>query len=176
MALPDLFETDRLRAERLTETDRADVGRMDTDPEFVARIGGVRTASVTDAYVETNLRHWTEYGFGVWILRDRMTGDLAGRALLRHVTVEGVDEVEIGYGLFPAFWGRGLATEIATALVRMAFEDLGLSSVIALTTPGHVRSLRVMTKAGLAYERDVTHADVPHVVFRATRPEPPDAS
>ena len=171
MLLPDSFETARLRAERIRADHRDDLGRMDRDPQFMAKLGGVRSASATDEYLESSLQHWSEYGYGVWMLRDRHDGRLAGRALLRHVLIEGVDEVEVGYGLLAEFWGRGLGTEIATTLVRMAFDDLGLPSVIALTLPDHVRSQRVMTKAGLSYDRDVVHADLPHVLFRARQPD-----
>jgi len=170
MVPSETFETARLRAERIRPEHRDDLCLMDTDPDLMAKLGGVRPASVTDDYLESSLRHWQEYGHGVWILRDRHTGRLAGRALLRHVPIEGVDEVEVGYGLFPEFWGRGLATEIAQRIVRLAFDDLQLPSVIALTLPDHVTSQRVMTKAGFTYERDVTHAGLPHVLYRARRP------
>jgi len=169
MALPDVFETKRLRAERVRASHRDDLGRMDTDPGMMARLGGVRPASITDDYLDSSLRHWDEYGYGVWILRDRQDGRLAGRALLRHVLLEGTDEVEVGYGFFPEFWGRGLATEIAARLVGMAFDDLGLSSVIALTLPDHAKSQRVMTKVGLSYERHVVHAGLQHVLYRVRR-------
>ncbi len=169
MVLPDRFETERLCAERVELGHRDDLRRMDGNPELMARLGGVRPASVTDEYLENSIRHWSEFGFGVWILRDRQTGRLAGRALLRHVPIDGMDEIEVGYGLFPEFWGRGLATEIAAAIVRMAFDDLGLPSVIALTVPDHVKSQRVMTKVGMTYERHVMHAGLQHVLYRARR-------
>jgi len=175
MALPDVFETDRLRAERIRQSHREDLGRMDTDPGMMARLGGVRPASITDDYLESSLRHWGEYGYGVWIMRDRESGRLAGRALLRHVLIDGIDEVEVGYGFFPEFWGRGLATEIAARLVGMAFDDLGLSSVIALTLPDHTKSQRVMNKVGLSYERHVMHAGLQHVLYRVRRPEPDES-
>jgi RimJ/RimL family protein N-acetyltransferase len=80
--------------------------------------------------------------------------------------VGGVDEVEVGYGLMPEYWGRGLATEIARACVRIGFDQLGLRSLVAITRPVNVASQRVMLKAGLAYERDIVHAGVPHMLFR----------
>jgi RimJ/RimL family protein N-acetyltransferase len=92
-----------------------------------------------------------------------------GRAILRHLDVAGVDEVEVGYGFVPEYWGRGLATEIAQACVRIGFERLRLASLVAITTPANVRSQRVMAKAGLVYERDIVHAGVPHVLFRINR-------
>src|SRR5882724_1339052 len=122
--------------------------------------------SGTAAYLEMNLKHWADHGFGMWMLRDAISSAVIGRAILRHLDVEGVDEVEVGYGIMPECWGRGLATEIAQACVRVGFEQLGLSSLVAITTPPNLASQRVMTKAALAYERDIVHAGTPHLLFR----------
>jgi [ribosomal protein S5]-alanine N-acetyltransferase len=168
MAL-DSFSTARLMAERLTGAHLPDLRRMDEDELFMARLGGVRDSRGTAAYLAWNLGHWTEYGFGLWILRDTATGGMVGRAVLRHLDVEGVDEVEVGYGLVPEVWGRGLATEVAVACVGIGRERLGLESIVAITLPDHAASQRVMLKAGLIYERDFVHAGLPHVLFRTQR-------
>jgi ribosomal-protein-alanine N-acetyltransferase len=113
-----------------------------------------------------NVKHWADHGFGMWMLRDAATADVIGRAILHHLSVEGVDEVEVGYGFMPEYWGRGLGTEVAGACVRIGFEQLQLSSIVAITTPANIASRRVMQKVGLAYERDISHAGTPHVLFR----------
>jgi RimJ/RimL family protein N-acetyltransferase len=132
----------------------------------MARLGGVRDKAGTVAYLETNVKHWADHGFGLWMLRDAASSAVIGRAILRHLDVGGVDEIEVGYGFMPAYWGRGLATEIAQALVRLGFEQLHLPSIVAITTPANLASQRVMQKAGLVYERDIVHAGVPHLLFR----------
>ena len=142
---------------------------MDEDPQFMALLGGVRDTAGTVTYLETNVKHWADHGFGMWMLRDAATNAVVGRAILRHLAVEGVDEVEVGYGLLPEYWGRGLATEIAQACVRIGFQQLQLRSIVAITTPPNIASQRVMEKAGLAYDRDIVHAGVPHVLFRTSR-------
>ena len=142
---------------------------MDQDPQFMALLGGVRDTAGTVTYLETNVKHWADHGFGMWMLRDAATNAVVGRAILRHLAVEGVDEVEVGYGLLPEYWGRGLATEIAQACVRIGFQQLRLRSIVAITTPPNIASQRVMEKAGLAYDRDIVHAGVTHVLFRTSR-------
>jgi ribosomal-protein-alanine N-acetyltransferase len=143
-----------------------DLRCMDENERFMALLGGVRDEPGTVAYLEMNVKHWTEHGFGMWMLRDATTSVVIGRAILRHLDVEGVDEVEVGYGFMPEYWGRGLATEIANACVRLGFDRFGLRSMVAITTPPNHASQRVMTKAGLVYERDIVHAGVPHRLFR----------
>jgi RimJ/RimL family protein N-acetyltransferase len=163
----DSFSTPRLLAERLTSAHLPDVRRMDQNEEFMAHLGGVRDEAASLTYVERNLAHWTTHGFGLWILRDPSQRAVIGRAVLRHLDVEGADEVEIGYGFYPEFWGRGLATEVARACVRIGLAQLSLTSVVAVTVPTHHASQRVMVKAGLAYEREIIHQGLPHALFRA---------
>ena len=162
----DSFSTARLVAEPLTGAHLPDLRRMDQDELFMAHLGGVRDEDGTAAYLARNLEHWAEYGFGLWMLRDGATGDMVGRAVLRHLDVEGVDEVEVGYGFVPGLWGRGLATEVARACVRLGLDRLRVGSLVAITLPDNAASQRVMLKAGLLYERDIVHAGSPHVLFR----------
>jgi RimJ/RimL family protein N-acetyltransferase len=162
----DSFLTPRLHAERVTAAHWLDLRRMDENEGFMALLGGVRDKAGTVAYLEMNLKHWSDHGFGMWMLRDGATTAVIGRAILRHLDVEGTDEVEVGYGFMPEYWGRGLATEVANACISIGHEQLGLSSLVAITTPANLASQRVMGKAGLVYERDIVHAGVPHLLFR----------
>ena len=73
--------------------------------------------------------------------------------LLPHVN--GRPEVEIGYRLARAWWGRGYATEAVLAARDYAFDTLGLSRLIALIDPANAASIRVARKAGMHYETDV---------------------
>jgi RimJ/RimL family protein N-acetyltransferase len=143
---------------------------MDSDELMMAMLGGIRDEAATSDYLSRNLDHWAEHNFGIWMLRDRQTGAMIGRAVLRHLEIDGHDEVEVGYGFLPQFWGRGLATEIARACVRIGLEELRFPSLVAITLTTNRGSQRVLEKAGLRHERDIMHAGVPHALFR-TRPE-----
>lgn len=59
---------------------------------------------------------------------------------------------ELGYSLSEDYWGRGIMTEAGQAVLKYAFEDLGLSVVSIVTTPDNRRSLRVIEKLGFTYE------------------------
>jgi RimJ/RimL family protein N-acetyltransferase len=166
MPFPDAFATERLVAERLRPEHYSDLLRMHSDPVQMALLGGVRDEAQTGEYLEKNLAHWDSHGFGAWMLRESAGGGIVGRAILRHLDVDGVDEVEVGYSLDPAFWGRGLATEIAAGCLAHARDDLSLATVVAVTLPHNTRSRRVLEKVGMAYDRDWMHADVPHVLYR----------
>jgi RimJ/RimL family protein N-acetyltransferase len=57
-------------------------------------------------------------------------------------------EVEVVYELVRDQWGRGMATEVAGACVAVAFGELGLALVVALSYP-ETPSVRVMQKIGM---------------------------
>jgi len=162
-----MFTLPGLVAERLTRADRHHLRRIDRDPEVMASMGGVRTGAATDAYLERNLEHWVEHGFGIWILRDPGSGSMIGRAGLRHILVEQTEEVELAYALLPEWWGRGLGTAAARGCVTIAREWIGLPSVVGLVLPDNRRSQRVLAKAALLPEREVLHGGRPHLLYRS---------
>lgn len=163
---PTTFVLRRLFAERLTEAHLPLLRRMDNNAQLMASLGGVRSDAETKAYLERNLAHWEEHGFGIWILRDPTTGRVIGRAGLRHLSIEGAPEVELAFALLPEFWGRGLATDAARACVTIGREWLGLPSVVALTTADNLASQRVLLKAAMVPEREVPHGGRSHVLYR----------
>ena len=158
----------RLQLVRIGASDLPELTRMHRDPRVMATLGGLRSEESSVALLRGLEDHWEEHGFGLWTLRESATGRFAGRGGLRRVTIEGRDEVEVAYALLPEFWGQGLATEVAVASVRVGFDALELHDLVSFTLPTHAASRRVMTKAGFAYERDVGHAGLPHVLYRIT--------
>ena len=162
----DSFRTERLLAERLREEHLGEIQRMHRDPNVIATLGGFRSDEETARYLQDNLDHWDRYGYGMWVLSHRADGRFVGRAGLRNTSVGGNDEVELAYALMPDYWGRGLATEMAKEILKLAFEKLDLEDIVCFTLPTNLASRRVMEKAGFVYERDVVHAGSPHVLYR----------
>lgn len=168
MPFPDSFSTARLEAERLTTGHLPELVRMHRDRAVMVHLGGLREPDQTLEYLDRNLQHWDDHGFGLWILRQSGGGDAVGRAVLRHVLIEGVDEVEVGYAFYEPYWGRGLATEVTAACLDHAREELGLDSIVAITSPGNHASQHVLQKAGLVLDREFLHLDAPALLFRRT--------
>jgi [ribosomal protein S5]-alanine N-acetyltransferase len=139
---------------------------FDTDAAVMATLGGVRSENETWENLRTGLEHWERNGFGTWVFHARDSGEVVGTATLRRVQIDGRDEVEVGYRVAADWWGRGIATEMATALVGVARERLALEEIVAFTLPHNVGSRRVMEKAGFRYERDIEWAALPHVLYR----------
>ncbi len=121
---------------------------------------------VVGQWLARALAHWDRHGYGPWLLRTRDDAQFVGRAGLKSIQMNGEDAVELGYALAPEFWGRGLATEISRAILKVAFEQLHLPSVICFTLTTNHASRKVMKKCGFRFEREGMHADLPHVFYR----------
>ena len=163
------FCTDCLIAERITETHFDELLQMHRDEKVMATLGGVRIAEAwTREFLGKSSAHWNQHGFGLWVFRDKTNGKFAGRGGLRHIVVTGNEEVELAYALMPAYWGQGHATEIAKRSLKIGFEMLHLTNIVCFTMTTNYASQRVMQKAGFSYERNITHANLPHVLYRMT--------
>lgn len=192
---PEVLDTARLTAERIGPQHREALISLHADPQVMATMGGCQDSDQTAAFITTSDRHWAAEGFGMYALFARLE-DLtalsdeaaasaalssvrsgtpnermfAGRAGLRRCVVDQAHRVEIAYAFHAACWGRGLATEIASALASIAFTDLSLAEVVAFALPHNAASRRVMEKIGMRYEREFLHHDLHHVLY-ALRPD-----
>ena len=96
------------------------------------------------------LGHWALRGFGQWVLEERESGELLGRAGLNRP--EGWPGLEVAWTLARPHWGNGYATEAGRASLDWAFHTLGADHVISLIAPGNERSQRVAERLGEEYE------------------------
>jgi [ribosomal protein S5]-alanine N-acetyltransferase len=168
----DRVQTERMVGERLRADHAAELVTLLQDPRVWPTLWAADRAPSereVEVWLEGALEHWERHGFGLWLLCDRISGEMMGRGGLEYTTASGALEVEVAWAIVPERWGQGLATELAHASLSTAFEVLDLDQVIALTLPHNVASRRVMEKARFAYERDIVHAGLPHVLYRRSR-------
>jgi [ribosomal protein S5]-alanine N-acetyltransferase len=167
------IETQRMVCERVQLDQAPEHLRLLLDPRVSATLRP-RRESPTEAEildgVAAKVEHWERHGFGMWLLRDRQTGEMIGRGGLQYTYTAGLNDVEAGWAIVPERWGQGLATELAHASVEVGFEQLGLLEIVAFTLPTNIASRRVMEKAGFQFDRGIVHAGVPHLLYRC-RPD-----
>lgn len=164
----DERRTARLRMRRMRAEDLDDLDRMHRNEQVMATLGGLKTRAQSAEFLERVLAYWEQRGFGLWMIFDLHSGRFAGRGGVHPVTVEGEPEVELAYAFMPEFWRQGLATELAEESLRVGFDVLRLDHLVCFTLPTNQGSRRVMEKVGFTYERDIVHADLPHVLYRLT--------
>jgi RimJ/RimL family protein N-acetyltransferase len=111
-----------------------------------------------------DLRHWREAGFGPWVLVEE-GGEAVGRVGLHRTSIGGELVTELAWTVRPGWQGRGLATAAALAGVELA-RSVGLEQLVALVLPANLASRRVAEKAGMTTSGEVTHAGLPHLLYR----------
>jgi len=144
----DRLQTESVLLEPLTLDDFPWLFVLYADEEVMRYIGhGPRTEEESRKNLEWLLGHGERLPFGYWVLRDRAGGERLGGAVLMRRR-EGTP-VELGFMLARPAWGRGLATQVAQALVVHAFADLVLPELQAFTDVENTASAAVLRKAGM---------------------------
>jgi RimJ/RimL family protein N-acetyltransferase len=168
--IPDAIETARLRGELPGPQHLDGWHALMSHDDVVAtmwpgRLGGARTRAQILEIINRDARHREQWGLSPWAVVLPDGGDSIGRIGLAPTRIEEKHEIELAWMLHPDHWGRGYVTEIARESVRIAFGDLGLEHLVALTLTHNERSENVMKALGMTYDREVTHAGLPHVVY-----------
>jgi RimJ/RimL family protein N-acetyltransferase len=173
-----VLETERLRLRTWKETDREPFARMNADPRVMEFFPGVLSRSQSDELADKCEEHFTVGGFTFFAAELRQPEEFIG---FTGLAVPSFDAhftpcVEIGWRLAAKYWGQGLATEAARAVLHHGFETLRIDEIVALTVPANVRSRRVMEKIGMMRDPadDFDHPGLPqghalrrHVLYRA---------
>jgi RimJ/RimL family protein N-acetyltransferase len=174
---PEL-RTERLLLRRWRASDLEPFAAMNADAAVMEHFPAPLSAEQSDALVKRIERCFEERGYGLWAVEVLDEGVFAGFVGLEPV----VDEllpfapaVELGWRLAQPFWGRGIASETASAAVEFAFEQLALTDLVSYTAAINVRSRRVMERLGMRRDpaEDFVHPGLParhqlapHVLYR----------
>ena len=164
---PCWLTTDRLGLRRFATTDLGWLSSLYADPEVTRYLGGTKTeAQVKKMLAERILDYYEAHpGLGIWMTIEQATGAPVGFHLINHIRGESI--IQVGFGLTRSAWGRGFATEMASALLRYAFLDLELESIAGMASLANVASQRVLQKIGL--QRHGERA-FPHPAYAAQGP------
>lgn len=118
------------------------------------------------------LERWRKYGFGQFGVFDKADEKLIGYCGLQ--PLDGTEEIEIYYGFYKDYWGRGLATEAAGAVLRFGFENARLPQIVGATHLENFDSQRVLRRLGMKqgangcfYDLEATYFVISKDDFRA---------
>ena len=166
----ETFETARLILRPRTAEDFEACRVMDGDPEVIRYVGAPwSNAEEHLAFLRRRLATVFPPGLGYWTIvpKDDPAGFL-GWVMLCPCDVAGA-EVEIGWRLPRAAWGRGYASEAAAPILQQGFRTADFSWVVADIHPANPASMRVAEKIGLAFTGMVDYAGEPACRYSLTR-------
>lgn len=146
------IETERLLLRPMTHADLDWFAALRGDPDVMRFIGanGPLTYEQSRERLDRYVSCWAQHELGMFGVRPRGNAESIGWAGLQ--PLDGSDEIEVGYAFGKDAWGRGMATEVARAVVRWGFTDRALERIVAVSYPENSASRRVMQKLGMRYE------------------------
>jgi RimJ/RimL family protein N-acetyltransferase len=151
---PERIETERLTLRRWRQDDADAYATIWADPDVWRSLAGGREADPVEVANEAfprQLRYWADRDFGLWAAIPHDADGPVGWIGAWHQDVAPAlnGEIEVGWALRRPWWGRGLATEGASAAIETAFEHLGPPRVISLIHLQNERSAAVAARLGM---------------------------
>lgn len=141
-----VLETERLILRPPGSEDLDGFAAMAEDEETSRFIGGAQSRAGAWRQLCTMAGSWAIHGWAMFSVIEKDTGRWVGR--LGPWTPEGWPGTEVGWGLIRETWGKGYASEGATAAIDWAFDTLGWTEVIHCIDPQNVNSIRVAQRLG----------------------------
>jgi RimJ/RimL family protein N-acetyltransferase len=141
----------------MLERDFDALHRIFTDPNVMASFGIESfPREQMQRWLQRNLDHQRQFGYGLFSVLLKETGELIGDCGLEQMDVDGQQVAELGYDFRSDVWNRGYATEAACAVRDYAFDVLRLPQLISLIRVGNLASKRVAEKAGMTLAEEFT--------------------
>ena len=143
-----VIETERLRLRMFRHEDIDAYHVMCSDAVVMEFVGEGKPLTRLEAWrqMAAILGHWQLRGYGSWALEEKSSGRLVGRA--GFINPETWPELEIGWALARETWGRGYATEAASAALVYGRRTFDFGRVISLIHARNTRSARVAERLG----------------------------
>ena len=151
-----IIETDRLIISRLSEVDSEFILELLNSPGWLRFIGNKNVRTVSDAanyIINGPVKSYEVNGFGLCIVKLKNENIPVGICGL--IKRDSLEDIDIGFALLPEYEGKGYAFEAAAAVLNHAKEDLGIKKIVAVTDKDNVKSIRLLEKAGLVFEKNI---------------------
>ena len=151
----DILETQRLKVRESTVGDVKEFYRIYREPSITYYMEDLfQDPDEENAYMEAYIRQiYGFYGFGMWTVLLKNTGEVIGRAGLS--IREGYELPELGFAIDVSHQGRGYALEACRAILTYAKEELCFEQVQALVRQENEASINLLKKLEFQYERNV---------------------
>ena len=175
-----IVSTERIIIRNWQPLDSLPFAVMNADKQVMEFFPSPLTTIETEAMIARINKHLEQHHFGLWAAELKETGEFIGFIGLSipNLSASFMPCIEIGWRLAQPYWGRGLATEGAKAVLAYGFNQLKLEEIVSFTTINNVRSRQVMEKIGLSHNvaDDFNHPNLPlthplsrHVLYRLSR-------
>lgn len=117
------IETERLILREYTLEDFDALYEIVSDPETMQHYPKPFDEEKTRQWIEWNLENYQKYGFGLWAVVLKETGEFIGDCGISIQNIDGEMLPEIGYHINKKYWRKGYGSEAARRVRDWAFEN-----------------------------------------------------
>lgn len=164
-----ILETERLYLREMTQADYQALAKILQDDDTMYAYNGAFSDKETQEWLDKQIGRYQEYGFGLWAVVLKETGEMIGQCGLTMQTWKDRQVLEIGYLLQKAQWHKGYAIEAAKACKEYAFTKLHADKVSSIIRDTNTASQKVALRNGMTVvDRCVKHyrgVDMPHFLY-----------
>lgn len=149
-----ILETERLEFHQLSLNDIDFIIDLLNSPGWLQYIGdrGIKTPEDAADYIALGpMQSYQNNGFGLWLIK--LKGSNTPIGLCGLIKRDYLDDADIGYAFLPQYFGKGYAYEAAKATLDIAKSKYHLKRVVAITTKDNERSIALLMKLGMHFEK-----------------------
>ena len=151
-----MIETRRLRLRDYAYDDFNALYEILSDPETMRYYPKPFDEAGTKRWIDWNLTNYKEYGFGLWAIELKDTGEFIGDCGLTMQSIDGETLPEIGYHINKKHWQQGYAKEAATAVRDWGFENTGFDALYSYMTSANSASCSTAISIGMKKIKEFT--------------------
>jgi RimJ/RimL family protein N-acetyltransferase len=163
-----VIETARLRLRPYTLADESALFEVFADPYAREFYPEMADRAKVRKWIEWNLGNYGEFGYGLWAVELKSSGEFIGDCGLTWQDVEDARELEIGYHLIGRERGKGYATEAALACLDFGFRETDAGMICSIVRPNNVGSCKVAGRVHAA-QREFLRKGKPALLFYTLR-------
>lgn len=165
-----VIETPRLLLREMTPADRPALCRILQDSEVMYAYNGPFSDEEVDEWLERQLARYRQYGYGLWAVVLKATGEMIGQCGLTLQQWNGREMLEAGYLFQRSHWHQGYATEAAGACMDYAFGTLNSPLICSIIRNNNLPSQQVALRNGMSRQAGVMvkhyrGVEMPHWLF-----------
>ncbi len=129
------LQTNRFTLRNFTLNDLNDLADLLANEEVMRfSVGGPLSFNQVKDFLENKIiGQYSQRGFGLYAVVYAKNNRVIGYAGFMMQSIDGEELVELGYRLCPSFWGKGLASEAAEALIEYGFNNLHFELIQEIT-------------------------------------------
>lgn len=170
-----IIETERLYLREMDEGDMGALKAIMQDEKTMYAYNGIYSDGEVAAWLGRQKARYAQYGFGLWAVVLKDTGEMVGQCGLTMQEWNGQSVLEVGYLFNRRHWHNGYAAEAARACRDYAFNNLNAPEVYSIIRDTNIPSRNVALRNGMhavdSWTKHFRGEDMPHLLFRVKKEE-----